>query len=80
MHWLTAYRKAHGHTQEQMAALLGVSQATISMWEIGEREVGTPDMIHKIHEVTGIPKEVISPKWYGVGTKKPPSERANASA
>ena len=40
---LTALRKAHGYSQEQLAERLGVSRQTISRWEVGEH---TPSMKH----------------------------------
>lgn len=35
---LAARRKAVGHTQEQLAALLGVERSTVVRWEAGETE------------------------------------------
>lgn len=40
---LTALRKAHGYSQEQLAECLGVSRQTISRWEVGEH---SPSMKH----------------------------------
>lgn len=36
------YREKDGLTQKQLAALLGVSQAAVAMWENGDRK---PDIV-----------------------------------
>lgn len=63
VHPLKAYRESHQPklTQEQLADLLGVSEASISRWETGER---TPaeELVPDISAKTGIPAAELRPE------------------
>ena len=49
---IKAFRKRSKMTQTDMAKLLGVSQATISYWEKGEKDLGLDDAM-KIAQILG---------------------------
>lgn len=49
---LSALRKSHNYTQEQLAKKLGVTRQTISKWEMGISEPSL-DMLDKIAEIYG---------------------------
>ena len=62
-HPLRLYRERHNPplTQEQLAALLGTTKATVSRWESGKRVPKTRDL-PRIAELTGIHPEELIPE------------------
>lgn len=70
--FIAALRKANGMTQKDLAALLGVSDKTVSRWE---RDDGAPDLslIPVIAEIFGVSCDELLR-----GERRPPSERGEA--
>jgi transcriptional regulator with XRE-family HTH domain len=60
IHPLTKYRKAHGLSKTALAAELGVSKASVTRWESGDRK---PDQgaVLAIFKKTGIPPRALRP-------------------
>lgn len=55
---LKEYRRLKGMTQEKLAELLGVSNKSISKWELGNGYPSKKNMM-KISDLLGIPLEVL---------------------
>lgn len=62
LHPLRAYRERQDPplTQEQLAGQLGVSKASVSRWETGERKP-EQELVPVISRKTGIPPEELRP-------------------
>lgn len=61
-HW----RSENGKSQQELADLLGTTQATISRWETSVHEI-TPTHAIAIEAATGISKHVLRPDVFGKG-------------
>ena len=77
IHPLRAYRERHQPplTQEQLAGQLGVSKASVSRWETGERKLEL-DLLPDISSKTGIPPAKLRPdlaEMFGRRRAKPPA-------
>lgn len=59
-HPLTSFRTANNLTKAELAALLGVSRATVTRWENGERRPAGP-ALQGIASKTGIPARELRP-------------------
>lgn len=56
---LLEWRKAHGYTQAQAAALLGISAPGYHTFEHGQRHP-RPAALKRIVKITGVPVEVLA--------------------
>ena len=59
-HPLRTYRQQQHMSQEEMASLLGVTVATVSRWETGDR-LPDPDKLPLIEEKTGLAPAQLRP-------------------
>lgn len=57
------YRQRHGMTQQRFAALLKVSQRTVSRWERGEDRPGLPQQRY-LRDLTRIPDTALSARLF----------------
>ena len=55
---LAAWREAHGYTQADAAARLGVTQAAYGRYEQGR--VPRPAILRKLAQLTGVPLAVLT--------------------
>lgn len=69
---LKKLRKEQGFTQQQLAAMLGISKSAISMYENGDRE---PELalIQKMAGIFAVGTDTL------IGTATPPAENINTS-
>lgn len=73
MHPFTKYRKSEKISKAKLAKRLGVSRASITRYESGEREVAI-DLVPKFSEITKIPAEELRPDLAGLFRKQEPAE------
>lgn len=66
-HPLREYRSEHGLTQGQLAAILGVSDATITHIETGRRRI-TPENAREWEVKLSLSKAVLCPEIFGEPT------------
>jgi transcriptional regulator with XRE-family HTH domain len=64
-HPLTAFREEHDLTKAALAALLGVSKASITRWENGRRKPDRAALI-RIKNKTGIEPRELRPDLVGM--------------